>query len=370
MDALPTLALPAPTLAPMGMPALPGALPATGAEGAATTATSAFAQLLEALAVPATPATDASTECRLPEADAATDDHQPAGEATPPTPDAALDAQLAWQPLPVPTVPAAATVAADAATDTATTGATLAPVAPAPPGAPKKLPPAETDPAAGARPRRSQPGPIEPHVLPSAPAAAPPATEGRPLSMVTEPTAAPMQPQMLAELTTRAPAPAVAPAPAPAPSPLPTTAEVHAPVESPGFAPELAATVSVLARDGLHRAELRMHPVELGPVAVQITIEGSQARVDFGAEMAATRAAIEASWPALAASLRDEGLVLAGGSVSAQAQHGGDGRQGTPDQRAASFTPDGREPRAALADTAPRTVVTRSLRAGGVDLYA
>lgn len=148
---------------------------------------------------------------------------------------------------------------------------------------------------------------------------------------------------------------------------VPAAAHVAAPVESPEFAHELAARVSVLARDGVQRAELRLHPVELGPVAVQIALDGTQARVDFGAEMLVTRSAIEASLPALAASLRDAGLTLSGGGVSQQ-MPGQAQRQDPPAFDASGPRGPVGQPEEPVVSGVTRTL--RHVRAGGVDLYA
>jgi flagellar hook-length control protein FliK len=98
----------------------------------------------------------------------------------------------------------------------------------------------------------------------------------------------------------------------------PASIVVHDPIDSPGFAPSLAAQVSVLARDGIDRAEIRLNPAEMGPVSVQIQMDGTQARVEFMADVAATRAALEASVPQLASALREAGLTLSGGGVFQQ----------------------------------------------------
>jgi flagellar hook-length control protein FliK len=150
--------------------------------------------------------------------------------------------------------------------------------------------------------------------------------------------------------------------------PMGDAAPIAAPVESPDFAPELAARVSVLARDGVQRAELRLNPLELGPMAVQIAIDGAMARVDFGADAAVTRAAIESSLPALAAALRDAGLTLAGGGVS-QHMPGQGSHQGAPAKddgtgQAAGWRAD------RTVEPGVARVATRIVRAGGVDLYA
>ena len=55
----------------------------------------------------------------------------------------------------------------------------------------------------------------------------------------------------------------------------------------------------------------------MGPVSVQIVMDGTQARIDFGADLAATRHTIEAGLPELASALRDAGFTLVGGGVFA-----------------------------------------------------
>jgi flagellar hook-length control protein FliK len=135
-------------------------------------------------------------------------------------------------------------------------------------------------------------------------------------------------------------------------------------VTAPDFAQAFAVQVSVLATEGVQRAELHLNPAELGPVSVHIALDGQQARVEFGADAAATRHAIEAGLPELASALRDAGFTLTGGGVAAHA--GGQGRDdgtrdGTPGRG------QGPGARAIDATAAPRRTV---LRAGGIDLYA
>jgi len=90
---------------------------------------------------------------------------------------------------------------------------------------------------------------------------------------------------------------------------------IATPVAAPVFAQSLGLQMSVLARDGVQHAELHLNPADMGPVSVQIVMDGTQARVDFGADVAATRHAIEAGLPELASALRDAGFTLAGGGV-------------------------------------------------------
>lgn len=125
------------------------------------------------------------------------------------------------------------------------------------------------------------------------------------------------------------PSQAIVPAKASEDTPPVAQAHVAAPVDSPGFAPALATQVRWLVRDGLQHAQLSLNPAEMGPVTVQIVLDGREARIDFRADLAATRHAIEASLPVLAAALDDSGLRLAGGGVhDGQASRHGAGQQG------------------------------------------
>ncbi|OYT99818.1 MAG: hypothetical protein CFE40_00245 [Burkholderiales bacterium PBB1] len=142
------------------------------------------------------------------------------------------------------------------------------------------------------------------------------------------------------------------------------SATVPTPVGDPGFHEALAAQVSVFARAGLSKAELHMNPAELGPVSVHIMMNGDQARVDFGADRAQTRQAIEAGWAELAASLQDAGFTLSGGGVSEQAQ-----RQAAERQATSQGTRTGRA--VAVDDVPAASIVAARPRAGSaLDLYA
>lgn len=121
---------------------------------------------------------------------------------------------------------------------------------------------------------------------------------------------------------------AVALVPARGASPAATEGRIAAPVGSAGFAPALGLQISALARDGVQEARLQLNPAELGPIHIRIALEGQAARVDFMADVAQTRQAIESSLPHLASALRDAGLTLAGGGVFQQPQdRPGDGQQ-------------------------------------------
>ena len=105
-------------------------------------------------------------------------------------------------------------------------------------------------------------------------------------------------------------------------------------MDSPEFPQVLSSRISSFAREGIHEAQLTLNPAEMGPVAVRIVVDGKDAQVNFHASQAATRSALEASLPTLAASLQEAGLTLSGGGVFDQSaqQRGGEreGGQGRP----------------------------------------
>jgi flagellar hook-length control protein FliK len=144
-------------------------------------------------------------------------------------------------------------------------------------------------------------------------------------------------------------------------APPPADAAVRAPLHSPDFAPELGARVSLLAVDGVQQAELQLNPADMGPVSVQITVDGSQAQVSFHAAQAETRQALEQSLPELAAALQGQGLTLSGGGVFQQAARDKDhGQQAQGGEGADRGTRRGAGPvgaTAAGAATPPRRTV-------------
>jgi len=136
------------------------------------------------------------------------------------------------------------------------------------------------------------------------------------------------------------------------------------PATSPEFREALGVQVSVLARDGVQQAQLHLNPADMGPISVQIALDGTRAQVDFGADSLATRQIIESGLPELAAALRDAGFTLSGGGVSQHARdRARDGGDGSGDA-AGSHRADG----TGSSEPAPRTMTRMPI--GAVDLYA
>ncbi|MED5619750.1 flagellar hook-length control protein FliK [Ideonella sp. BN130291] len=144
-------------------------------------------------------------------------------------------------------------------------------------------------------------------------------------------------------------------------------ARLSAALGSPDFAPALGVQVSILAREGVQQARLHLNPAEMGPIAVQIAVDGQNAQVHFQADVAATRDALESSLPDLAAALREGGFTLSGGGVSQQRQDPAGNHSGSP-----AGADDGPSRSARGDDTSPAsTPLARAPRPQGVvDLYA
>lgn len=140
----------------------------------------------------------------------------------------------------------------------------------------------------------------------------------------------------------------------------------HARPDQAGFQGALGAQLSILARNGVTEARLHLNPAELGPVWVQISVNGQAARVDMAAEHMLTRQALEQSMPALASALRESGLTLTGGGVFEQPGRPGEqsGQGGHPTGRRGAGIGAGAE-----GEPEPVALPTPVAR-GMVDLYA
>ena len=113
----------------------------------------------------------------------------------------------------------------------------------------------------------------------------------------------------------------------------------------PEFVDELGARIQVMLRDGLGKAQIQLHPAELGRLQVTISTDGDQARVAFLADAGATRDAIEHSLPRLREMLEQNGLQLAQSDVG---QRGFQRQDSQPDGSADARDPE--LPGAAEAD--------------------
>ena len=137
---------------------------------------------------------------------------------------------------------------------------------------------------------------------------------------------------------------------------------INTPAQATEFRGALALQVSLLAKDGVQEATLQLNPESMGPISVQISTDGTQARVEFAVDSPLTRDIIEASMPDLATALREAGLTLSGGGVSQN-----NSQRDNPPQPQSS-----RDRSRTSEEVEPVQVTQRSLQArlGGLDLYA
>lgn len=95
------------------------------------------------------------------------------------------------------------------------------------------------------------------------------------------------------------------------------------------FAGDLATEVRLMVASGFQRAELRLNPVDLGPIHIQLSVNSQTADISFAASHGATRDGITQALPALREMLAGQGLSLGQAGVSSQhpGQPSDDGRQ-------------------------------------------
>lgn len=174
------------------------------------------------------------------------------------------------------------------------------------------------------------------------------------------------------------------PVPAP-PSPATPNIPVHTPPDTatdwipPGFNGErlntsmtdeafprvLGMKIGQWTQDGIQRVWLDVHPADMGPVAIQIALDGRQAELNFGVESAAARQVIESSLPNLAAALQSAGLTLTGGSIAQNLPQSRPGHDETPNTSGSYRRDDG-----GSGPTPVSPSMIRRPAQGLVDLYA
>ncbi|MFA7505308.1 MAG: flagellar hook-length control protein FliK [Burkholderiaceae bacterium] len=99
--------------------------------------------------------------------------------------------------------------------------------------------------------------------------------------------------------------------------PRPITLPIAAPLHSPAFPQALGQQLALALRMDLGQAELVLSPAELGPVRVELSLDGDSASVHFAAIHPETRQALEQSLPELRALFEEQGLSLADTHVGA-----------------------------------------------------
>ncbi|MGC1441200.1 MAG: flagellar hook-length control protein FliK [Burkholderiaceae bacterium] len=151
---------------------------------------------------------------------------------------------------------------------------------------------------------------------------------------------------------------------------------IDAPLGTAEFFDQLHERVLIMARGLGGQASIRISPDDLGPIQVDLSMDGQQANLKIAAAHAETRAVLEATLEDLRDLFSQEGLELRDVHVDSQQHEREHTRQehqtSARDQRAAQSPPEDRpQPvRPSPEVTEEPTLPNRPSTAGGVDLIA
>ncbi|UVC29944.1 flagellar hook-length control protein FliK [Pantoea sp. SOD02] len=95
------------------------------------------------------------------------------------------------------------------------------------------------------------------------------------------------------------------------------TASVHYPPETPEWKQSVSQHIAIFSRNGLHNAEIRLHPEELGSLQISLRVHQDQAQVHIVSEHALVRQAMEHAMPQLRTAMAEAGLQLGQASIGA-----------------------------------------------------
>lgn len=107
----------------------------------------------------------------------------------------------------------------------------------------------------------------------------------------------------------------------------PFTLQSDVPAGTEGWSEDIGSKVSWLSEQKIGRAELTLHPAELGTLDITINNDDDRVTVSIVTRNEATRELLESSMPRLADLLRSNGMTLEQGSVSHQGSGQREGRE-------------------------------------------
>ena len=146
------------------------------------------------------------------------------------------------------------------------------------------------------------------------------------------------------------------------------TLRVQAPVDSPDFPQGVADRVTFAVSNDMSSAKLQVNPAQLGPIDLQIAVQGDRAQVVMSTHSAVTREALEASMPKLKEMLGSQGFTQVSVDIS----------QRSFQDRSAFSQPYSTKPATGTSGATPTTPVqaassasvTPRISLGAVDAYA
>jgi flagellar hook-length control protein FliK len=146
---------------------------------------------------------------------------------------------------------------------------------------------------------------------------------------------------------------------------------ITVPVQDPYFADAFAERVTWLVREGLQSAELTLNPQDLGPIQIELALDGDAASIGVVAADPEARGAIEQALPRLREMLTSQGLQLGGAMIDAGTGRspqgdGGRGRGPRPEGRGGIVSLLG----SAALDPSGATSTARAAHTGRIDVFA
>ncbi|KLP57626.1 flagellar hook-length control protein [Enterobacter genomosp. O] len=103
---------------------------------------------------------------------------------------------------------------------------------------------------------------------------------------------------------------------------------VNHPPQTPEWKQSVGQHIAIFSRNGLHSAEIRLHPEELGSLQISLRMQQDQAQIHIVSEHAHIRHAMEQAMPQLRAAMAESGIQLGQANVSADGQPFTAGEQG------------------------------------------
>lgn len=138
---------------------------------------------------------------------------------------------------------------------------------------------------------------------------------------------------------------------------------IDAPFGTPAWGQSMEQHVSWMLKGAHQTAELQLHPADLGPVQVVLSVENKTAELQFIAREPAVREALQNELPRLRDMLAESGIQLGQASVSAEQQPRDDTAQAAANA-GRNRSERGAEP---VVPVAPRPVTTHR---GLIDTFA
>ena len=146
------------------------------------------------------------------------------------------------------------------------------------------------------------------------------------------------------------------------------SAKVQVPVGQQGWDKAVGQQLALFVSQDVSAAKMRLNPQHLGPMEMQINVDGDKANVSFLSQHTVVREALESSVPRLREMLAESGLNLVNVNISQQGTSGQRGRGMSGFQQDSGLSQSGPGAKEAVPDEAVPEMAATGL--GLIDAYA